>query len=77
MFCFWHYAALEIVTYVMSNTGYTPLVKILLKCELIKAHLSLFKLFPGYLGLLIWPNLGLFWAHIGSFWTFLGPFELI
>ena len=61
----------------MSYTGYTSLLKILLKFELIKAHLNSFRLFPCYLGLLIWPNLGLFGAHIGSLfwvlWAHLGP----
>ena len=43
----------KIVTYVMSYTGYTSLVKILLQFDLIKAHLSSFRLFSAYLGLLI------------------------
>ena len=44
---------LKIVAYVISYTGYASLVKILLKFELIKAHLSSFKLFSAYVGLLI------------------------
>ena len=61
----------------MSYTGYASLVKILLKFELIKAHLSSFRHFSAYLGLLIWAHLGLLWAHIGSFWIYLGLFEFI
>ena len=61
----------------MSYTGYALLVKIVLKFELIKAHLSSFRFFSAYLHLLIWAHLGLFWAHIGSFWIYLGSFELI
>ena len=48
-----YYVALKIVTYVMSYIGHTSLVKILLKLDLIKAHLSSFRFFPAYLGLLI------------------------
>ena len=44
----------------MYYTGYASLVKILLKFELIKAHLSSFRLFSAYLGLLIWAYLGQF-----------------
>ena len=55
-----YYVALKIVTYVMSYTGYASLVKILLKFELIKAHLSSFRLFSAYLGWLIWAHIGLF-----------------
>ena len=72
-----YYVALKIVTYVMSYFGYASLVKILLKFELIKAHLSSFRLFSAYLGFVIWAHLGLFWTHIGSFWIYLGSFELI
>ena len=49
-----------VITYIMSYTGYVSLVKILLKSELIRAHLSLFRLFSAYLGLLIGAHLGLF-----------------
>ena len=45
--------ALKIATYVMSYTGYASLVKILLNLKLIKAHVSLFRVFSVYLGLLI------------------------
>ena len=38
-----YYVALEIVTYVMHYTGYASLVNILLKFELIKAHLCSFR----------------------------------
>ena len=55
-----YYLALKIVTYVMSYTEYASLVKILLKLKLIKAHLSLFRLFSVYLDLFIWGHLGLF-----------------
>ena len=55
-----YYLALKIVTYVMSYTEYASLVKILLKLKLIKAHLSLLRLFSVYLGLFIWGYLGLF-----------------
>ena len=48
-----YYVALKIVTYVMSYTEYTLLVKILLKFNLTKAHLNLFKLFISYLDLLM------------------------
>ena len=72
-----YYIALKIVTYVMSYTGYASLVKILVIFELIQAHLSSFRLFSAYLGLLIWAHLGLFWAHTESFWIYLGSFELI
>ena len=44
----------------MSYTGHASLVKVLLKFELIKAHLSSFKLFSAYLGSLICAHLGLF-----------------
>ena len=56
-----------VITYVMSYTGYVSLVKILLKSELIRAHLSLFRLFSAYLRLLIGAHLGLFSGDIGSF----------
>ena len=55
-----YYLALKIVTYVMSYTEYASLVKILLKLKLIKAHLSLFRLFSVSLDLFIWGHLGLF-----------------
>ena len=48
-----YYVALKIVTYVISYTGYASLVKMLLKFELIKAHLNSFRFFSAYLGLLI------------------------
>ena len=62
-----YYAALKIVTYVMSYAGYASLVKFLSRFELIKAHMSSFRLFSAYLGFLISAHLGLFWAHIGLF----------
>ena len=48
----------------------------LLKFELIKANLSLFRLFSAHLDLVIWAHLSLFWAQIGSFWLYLGSFNL-
>ena len=72
-----YYVAVKIVTYIMSYTGYASLVKILLKFDLMKAHLSLFRHFLAYLGLFIWAHLGPFWAYIGLFWIYLGSFELI
>ena len=79
-----YYLVLKIVTYVMSYNGYASLVKVLLKFELIKAHLSSFKLFSAYLGSLICAHLGLFWAHIKIvlnifrvFCAHLGPFKPI
>ena len=44
----------------MSYTAHASLVKILLNLKLIKAHVSLFRVFSVYLGLLIWAHLGLF-----------------
>ena len=61
----------------MSYTLYASLVKFLLRFEIIKAHLSSFRLFSAYLGFLISAHLGLFWARIGSFWIYLGSFEVI
>ena len=55
-----YYVGLKIVTYVMSYTGYAPLVKKLFKCDVIKAHLSSFRLFSGYSGLLMRAHLDLF-----------------
>ena len=71
------YVALKTVTYVMSYTRYASLVKFLLRFELIKAHLSSFRVFSTNLDFLIWAHLGLFWAHIGSFWIYFGSYELI
>ena len=44
----------------MSYMGYAS--PVLLKCDLIKAHLSLFRFFLAYLSLLglLCPHLGLF-----------------
>ena len=71
-----YYVALKIVTHFMSYTVYASQVNFLLRFELIKAHLSSFRLFLVYLGFLIWAYLGLSWAHIGSFWMYLGFYEL-
>ena len=71
------YVALKTVTYLMSYTRYASLVKFLLRFELIKAHLSSFRVFSANLGFLIWAHLGLFWAHIGSFWIYFGSYKLI
>ena len=51
----------------MSYIGYASLVKILLKFDLIKAHLSSFRVFSAYLSLLVWAHLDQFWAHMGHF----------
>ena len=55
-----YYVVLKIVIYVMSDTGYASLEKILLKFEVIKVHLSSFRLFSTYLGLLIGAHVSLF-----------------
>ena len=72
-----YYVTLKIVTYVMSYNRCASLVIFFFRFELIKTHLSSFRLFSAYLGFLIWAHLGLFWAHIGSFWIYLGSFKLI
>ena len=72
-----YYVTLKIVTHGMSYTLYASLVKFLLRFEIIKAHLSSFRLFSAYLGFLISAHLGLFWARIGSLWIYLGYFEVI
>ena len=56
---------------------YPSLVKILLKFELIKAHLSSFRFFSAHSGLLIWAHLGPFWARIGLFWIYLGSWACL
>ena len=55
-----YHVVLKIVIYVMSYTGYASLEKILLKFEVIKVDLSLFRLFSAYFSLLIGAHVSLF-----------------
>ena len=56
---------------------YPSLVKILLKFELIKAHLKSFRFFSPHSGSLIWTQIGLFWIYLRIFWACLGSFRPI